>query len=382
MKSLLPLLSLSLTLPFLLNPATAQITVDKTARVSVAVTPLTGNASATSVLTADLERTSMITTSSASARYTASGSFNGSGLSGKLIDQSTKTAVLTKTYSGDWRNATHEFADDITLATTGITGFATSKVAFIAADSGTKELHVMDIDGANVRRLTQDKTISNGPAWNREGTKIAYTSYKSGYPDVYIINLTGSLGRTRVAFFPGLNAGPNFSPDGSQLALTLSKDNNPEIYTIPVGGGVPTRLTKTRGSETSPCWSPSGEKIVYCSDERGSPALYIMNSDGSVPQRLATNSGNSTSPDWSPDGKLIAYSALFGSKFMTCVYDIASGKATQVSNESGEDPSWTRNSRHVVVANRGRLAVLDTVTQRAVPLDNNLTKCSEPAVSR
>ncbi|NDD57018.1 MAG: hypothetical protein EBZ44_04775 [Verrucomicrobia bacterium] len=86
------------------------------------------------------------------------------------------------------------------------------------------------MDGANARQLTQDKSLGYGPKFSPDGSKIAYSSDKSGYRDTYVIDL-GSKKRTCVAQFPGQNTGATFSPDGSTLALSLSKFGNPEICT-------------------------------------------------------------------------------------------------------------------------------------------------------
>jgi TolB protein len=366
-------------------PAFAHAQVDVVGgKVRITVDTLQGadGPAATHVLSADLQRTLLIDPTAAGkmGQFTASGSVTPGGLTGRLVDHSGR-AVVEKTYTGSWRHATHEFADDITMAAAGVPGFATSRVAFISAATGQKELYVMDIDGANVRQMTQDHTISNGPAFSRDGSTVAYTSYKSGYPDVYTIKLaTGA--RTRVAFFPGINSGPSFSPDGGTIALTLSKDGNPEIYTIPASGGMPTRLTHTRGTETSPSWSPSGDRLVFSSDDRGRPQLFVMPASGGEMTRLSTNTPYNTKPDWSSDGKEIAYTMRLAGQFQIGVYHEDTHTGQQVTTSSGEDPTWTRNSRHLVYADHGALYILDTVTKLSTRLETGLKNCSEPAVTR
>lgn len=376
MKALLAV-SLSL-LALTLGTASAQVVVDNSGKARVAVTPLIGaqGVTATQVLSKDLARTLLIDVVANGAPYTVSGSADANSVTGQLVKGS--EVLVNKTYTGGWRQAAHEFADDITKATTGVDGFATSKVAFISSQTGQKELYVMDIDGANIKQLSQDKTISNGPAWSHNGKMIAYTSYKSGYPDVYLVKLDANT-RTRIAFFPGINSGPSFSPDDSKIALTLSKDGNPEIYVMPVNGGTPDRLTRTRGAETSPSWSPDGSQIVYSSDDRGTPQLFIMPAFGGEATRLSTGSAFNTEPCWSPDGKKIAYTLRAGG-FQVGVYDVAGRSGQTASPGIGEDPSWTRNSRHLVYANGGGLFLLDTVTKQSTRLENGLKSCSEPSV--
>lgn len=375
------LVGLALSLSF--SPASAQVDVVK-GKPSVTVGAMTGAnaAEAAKVLRNDLNRSMMIDLSKgAGSDFTAKGEVNGLGVRGTLVDNKGQE-VFSQLFQGDWRRATHLFADAVTKAVTGVEGFASARVAFIAASTGHKELYVVDIDGANLQRLTQDKTISNGPAWSQDGSQIAYTSYKQGYPDVYVIDLrTGQ--RKRVAYFPGINSGPAFSPNGETLALTLSKDGNPEIYTMPAQGGKPTRVTRTRGTETSPSWSPDGERLVYSSDDRGSPQLFVMPKVGAGdPDRVYTNMAFNTEPCWSPDGDKITFTTRVGGQFQVAVYDFKAKQARQITRNGGEDSAWTVNSRHAVYTNKGKLFVLDTETQQALPIETGVGKITEPAVSR
>lgn len=378
-----PFLALVLSLVMTAAPAFAQVDVVK-GKPSVQVSALTGPnaADATKVLRNDLNRTMMIDVSKgAGSDYTAKGEVNGLGVRGTLVDRNGQE-VFSQLFQGEWRRATHLFADAVTKAVTGVDGFASARVAFISADSGHKELYVVDVDGANLQRLTQDKTISNGPAWSKDGMQIAYTSYKQGYPDVYVIDLrTGQ--RKRVAYFPGINSGPAFAPDGETLALTLSKDGNPEIYTMPAQGGTPNRVTRTRGTETSPSWSPDGERLVFSSDDRGSPQLFIMPKVGAGdPDRVYTNMAFNTEPCWSPDGKKITFTTRQAGQFQIAVYDFKAKKTKQVTRNGGEDSTFTANSRHAVYTNNGKLYLLDTETQQALPIETGIGKITEPAVTR
>ncbi len=359
-----------------------EVSVPTLPRVGVSISgPLGGGV--TEIVSADLRRTGMILpVGGGSGDFQASGDASGSGVSGRLVNKKTGAELFSQTFSGKGRLAAHEFADAITQAVTGLPGFASSKLAFIASASGSKELYLADMDGYNARAITHDGTISASPALSRDGSKLAYTSYKSGYPDVYLINL-GSGTRTRIAFFPGINTGPSFSPDGSQIALTLSKDGNPEIYTMSVDGGSLTRITRTRGAETSPSWSPTGDRLVYSSDEPGQPQLFISSSSGvSDMDHLVTGNSYCTKPDWSPDGRSIAFTTRIGGQFQIGVFNVASRTAQLITTSGGQDPAWTRDSRHLVYANNGRLHLLDTVSRQSLPIEMNVSGCGEPTASR
>lgn len=372
--------SLLLICPFV---TAAEIEVSGTKKIDVQISAFQGTEAALvqRIVSEDLRRTLIINPVNTGASYSVTGILTGGGLVGKLADTTRNSEILSKNYSGDLRQMAHEFADDIFESITQVKGFATSKVAFISGSKGIKELYTMDIDGVGVKKLTSDQSISTNPAWSANGDRLAYMSYRSGYPDVYVIKLAQGI-RTRIAGFPGINSGPAFSPDGQNLALTLSKDGNPEIYSISSAGGPPTRLTRTRGTETSPCWSPDGSQIVFNSDERGSNQLYIISPQGGEPTRINTPGSYSAEPNWSPDGKKIAYVSRQAGSFTIWVYDIEKRTAQQVSPGQGEDPSWTRNSRHLVYSQSGSLMILDTATKLTARLDNGLTNCTEPAVSR
>lgn len=364
--------------------AHAQVDVSPNVLVRVGITPLSGSEGkmATEVLSADLKRTGMISpVSGGSGDYIASGEVTDSGVAGKLSKKSGEQ-VFSQTFSGKPRAATHEFADAITKAVTGLPGFASSKLAFISSSGGAKELYLGDIDGYNVRAITHDGVICASPSLNHEATKLTYTSYKSGYPDIYLIDLA-SGGRNRIAFFPGINSGPSFSPDGSQIAMTLSKDGNPEVYVMSASGGSPERITRTRGAETSPSWSPTGDRLVYSSDDRGSPQLFISSASGvTEADRLVTGNSYCTKPDWSPDGKLIAFTTRIGGQFQIGVFDVASRNAHLITTSGGQDPAWTADSRHLVYSNNGRLYLLDVVSHQSLPIETSISGNGEPTVSR
>lgn len=387
MNNALPALLLFPSLLLAQNAAPV-IVIEQTRKVDVAIAPISGTEgpAITKVLQNDLERSGACRiVDPASASFTLSGTLTPSGLAGRATPKTGGAPLVDSSFSGDARRATHQFADAFVEALTGTPGFASSRITFASASGGkktkVKEIYISDIDGSNARQLTQDSALGYCPKFSPDGTKIAYSSDKSGYRDTYVIDLN-SKKRSIVAQFPGQNTGATFSPDGSTLALSLSKFGNPEICTLPASGGSPSRLTQTRGTDCSPTWSPDGTKIAYVSDERGSPGLYLIPATGGQPEKLNTESSYTTEPDWSPDGKKIAYSITSGGGQIG-VYDIDSKKARIVSRGSGlESPSWTRNSRHLVCSQNGTLVLLDSLTGEAIKIPNNLSTNTEPNTTR
>jgi TolB protein len=356
------------------------ITVRKGDTISVALQSLGGSdgPAVTKVLQNDLDLSGWFSlTPPERATYIISGSASGGALQGEVKDQR-GSVVLQKTYSGGARATAHQFSDDIVETVAGQKGIAGSKIAFVANRSGRKEIYTADYDGANVRQLTRDSSISVAPSLAPDGSKLAYTGYQSGYADIYLIDL-GSGARNRIVKFPGTNSGAAFSPDGGQIACTLSKDGNPELYVIGAGGGGGRRLTRTRGVESSPTWSPDGSQIIYSSDERGGPQLFKIGAGGGSGQLISTGYAYCTEPSWSPDGRKVAFTVRTGG-FSIAVKDLQSGATSQIA--SGEDPAWGADSRHLVFSSGSSINLLDVQTGRSVPIVTGLGKVSEPTWSR
>ncbi len=359
------------------EPAT--ITIRKGDTTSVALKTIGGGdgAAATKVLQNDLDLSGLFSlTPPERASYIISGNANGGSVEGQVVDQR-GSVVLQKTYSGGTRAAVHHFADDIVETLTGKKGIASSKIAFVATRTGRKEIYTADYDGANVKQLTNDGSISVAPALSADGSKLAYTGYQSGYADIYLIDLASGA-RNRIIKFPGTNSGASFSPDGDRIACTLSKDGNPELYIVGANGSGARRLTKTSGVESSPTWSPDGSEIIYSSDDRGGPQLFKIGAGGGSGQPISTGYNYCTEPSWSPDGRKVAFTVRTGG-FSIAVKDLQGG-ATQLLT-AGEDPVFGADSRHVIFSNGSSLILLDTQNGRQVPIVTGLGKVTEPTWS-
>lgn len=265
------------------------------------------------------------------------------------------------------RKLAHRVADDIVFAVKGSHGIAATRIALIGEVNGRKDLYICDADGQRLVKMTRDGVPCLSPAWNPDASRIYYTSFHKGFPDVYAIDIAAN-NRLQVSSQPGFNAGPSISPDGNHMALTLSRDGNPELYVMNVKSGRLQRLTKTRqAAEASPSWSPDGKQIVYVSDKSGSPQLYIVSRSGTSPRSLTgRRRGESVSPDWGPDGYIV-YSGRRDGNYQIVVLDPKTGRETQLTTGGGdhEEPSWAPDGRHIVyvktVGYRMVLYILDTL---------------------
>jgi TolB protein len=270
------------------------------------------------------------------------------------------------------RNALLKAADFAVEKTNGLglRGFFTAKLAFIRDMGKAKEVCVSDLLFGEVKQVTRDNASALTPRWSPDGGKILYTSYyKSGFPDIFQIDLAGNQ-RTTFVSFRGTNMGANFSPNGSQVAMILTGEGTPEIYTSNAQGRQVTRKTRSDAVKSSPRFSPDGSRLVFAMEP--GPQLYLMPASGGQPTRLSSGFGYTAEPDWSlTKPNLIACTVRSNSGYQIAVYDLNKGKAEVVSKApfDGIEPSWLADGRHLVYTARTRtetrVCILDTETGRS-----------------
>ena len=269
----------------------------------------------------------------------------------RIFDAVLNRELTGKRYTGprkDLRRMGHAFSDEVLRARTGEKGAFTGKIAFVTKLSGNKEISVMDYDGRNVQRVTNNGSINLNPDFAPSGREIIYTSYQKGNPDLYRRELlTGS--EARISARPGLNAMGAIAPDDSRTALVLTKDGNSEIYLISREGKELARLTRNPAIDVSPAWSPDGSKLAFVSDRLGKPQIFNMNADGTNVKRLTLNGAYNVSPRWSPNNDRIIYARKGGNGFQLFAINPDGSHDVQLTTRgSNEHPRWSPDGRFIV----------------------------------
>ena len=280
-------------------------------------------------------------------------------IQGWLLDTGNQTepVVFGKQYQEEAskdaaRLAAHKFADEIIFRLGGgIPGVAESKIVFIRRSSPrTKELWIMDYDGANQKQITHLNTICLTPAISNDGNQVAFTTYAKNNPDIMVLSL---LTNKPLPFFnrAGLNTTPTWSPDGKQLAFTSSVTLDPEIYVGDMRGEHAKRLTFARGVDISPAWNPkTSNQIAFVSDRSGKPQIYIMDADGANVTQVVSGGNQALDPAWSPNGRLLAFTWDAGGEYDLWLLDVATKQNVQLTKDlrRNEHPSWSPDNRHIV----------------------------------
>lgn len=274
----------------------------------------------------------------------------------RLIDIIEGKTILSKVYRGEHaqiRRIAHMMASDILERLTGERGIFDSQIVFSRKTTPrAKEVFVMDIDGANVRALTNNGSLNLFPAVSPDGTRVAFTSYRHDNPDLYLLNLAkGTL--VRVLAHPGLNTTPAFFPDGRRLVVTLSKDGNAELYETDLNGKILRRLTHSPGEDISPSVSPDGRRVVFVSDRAGGLGLYELDLESLKTRRLVPDMSYCTDPNYSPTGDRVVFAARQEGSFD--LYSIQTDGTGLLRHTFGEG-----RNEHPVVSFDGRLVAFDS----------------------
>jgi len=261
----------------------------------------------------------------------------------------------------DLRLAAHKIADYIYEKLTGEKGVFSTRLAYVTKAGGRYTLWVADSDGENAQPALASPEPIISPTWSPSGAQLAYVSFESRKPVIYVHDV--STGRRRLlANFKGSNSAPAWSPDGRSLAVTLSRDGGSQLYVISASGGEPRRLTQSQSIDTEPTFSPDGSTIYFVSDRGGAPQIYRMPASGGSAQRVTFSGGYNVSPAISPDGRWLAYITRTGG-YKLQVMELASGNVTSVTDTADdENPSFAPNGRLIVYATRqgGREALMTT----------------------
>lgn len=261
----------------------------------------------------------------------------------------------------DLRLSAHRVADWVYQQLTGTPGVFATRISYVTKAAGRYTLWIADSDGENAKSALSSPEPIISPSWSPSGTQLAYVSFESRKPVVYVHELASGQRRV-VANFKGSNSAPTWAPDGRSLVATLSRDGGSQLYRVDLTGAEPRRLTQ--GSiNTEPVFSADGTALYFVSDRGGSPQIYRMPAQGGPAERVTFAGSYNISPAISPDGRWLAYVSRGGAGFTLQLMDVNSGQVTALTDTSADErPSFAANSRMIMYATvlRGQEALMTT----------------------
>ncbi len=181
-------------------------------------------------------------------------------------------------------------------------------------DAWKREIHVMDADGTNVRRLTtlpEKAVLDSQPRFSPDGRRLVFARYISEEIPIeaalFTVRVDGGGLKQLTPW--GMGAGDSdWSPDGTKIIFEAfpDADSYGDIFTIDADDGQQlTNLTHnySRGFGSSdPVWSADGKKILFVSEHyfKGEDGIGLatMNPDGTDRHHISSNPKDEHQPDW------------------------------------------------------------------------------------
>ena len=194
------------------------------------------------------------------------------------------------------------------------------------------DIYTMSADGSDRRPLI------TGPGYDAEatvapdGSRIVFTSTRSGDPEIYTCAIDGSDVR-RLTHTPGYDGGPFFSPDAKRIVYRanhpegaqelaryqeivrdhLVRPTRLELFVMDADGKNQRQVTHNGAANFGPYFHPSGEKIIFASNV-GDPKgrnfdLYLIGTDGAEQERVTFHGTFDGFPMFSADGERLVFAS-------------------------------------------------------------------------
>jgi len=174
-------------------------------------------------------------------------------------------------------------------------------IIFSGVENALTDLYMVDIDGQNLKPLTQDRFGDLQPSWSPDGQYVAFATDRAttklnnlttGKLQIAIMNLNDQT----IQVLPdqqGLNINPVWSPDGHALAYISDRDGTPNIYTYDVASKQTSRLTNVQGgvsaiTEYSPAltWAKATDRLAFTYYDNNDYTIWTLDKPLSLTKPL------------------------------------------------------------------------------------------------
>ena len=270
------------------------------------------------------------------------------------------------------------------------------------------DIFIMDADGANKDRLTDNPLHDISPAWSPDGTRFAMSSIPHGWwENIFVLNVDDrAVDRIQLTVgFRGLT--PSWSPNGNWIACVYSTPDDNWNYDVWIlrlrngrrmgpyrfeelgdGDGINSlRLTKHRSQDESPSWSPDGRRIAWSSNRTGNYDIFVMDRDGGNKKNLTNHPKEDKDPEWQPPwGERIAFASDRDGDSEIYLMDTNGGNVKQLTKNVfvwDGHPTWSPSGKKIAFStNRDRnneIYVMNSDGNNPVNLTNHPAKEKNPA---
>ena len=213
-------------------------------------------------------------------------------------------------------------------------------IAYMEFTSAGQNVIIHDLADGSKRRLNSTPGGLNfTPTFTPDGKMIVYSHGDGEGTDLVVAS----------AFEPGPwrtitvgrgtdNMSPTFHPDGQRIAFTSNRTGHPEIYQTDFDGTNVELLTSYSFGNSlynsNPDWSPDRRLIVFQSQIAGKFQLMLMNYRDRTVKQL-TSEGSNEDPTWAPDSRHVVFTSTRTGTQQLWVMDVESGRMRQLTRAGG-----------------------------------------------
>jgi TolB protein len=193
--------------------------------------------------------------------------------------------------------------------------------------------------------LTNSSWDDIQPSVSPDGRSIAFSSKKTGFWDIFILDLTTREIR-QITATQEYDGAPTWSPDGKWIAFETYIAGHLQVALMSPDdpNTPPTLLTTNQNDNYFPRWSPSGREILFVSNFSGNDDVWLAkldNLDDRFFNLSNTPDENESHPSWSPDGRWIAWAADIENIKMIRIWDTQQPTQPGRPLGNGDWPVWS-----------------------------------------
>ncbi len=288
----------------------------------------------------------------------------------------------------------------------------TSGIAFVTTRHNVRdaasfhqnwELYLVQQDGSELTRLTDNNVVDTSPSWSPDGRQLSFRSRRDGSADLHIMDTDGGNVRNLIrdpvdSIFDDFY--PRWNPHRDLLAMYTDRFYSPavgcawhRIAYMPVSGGMDNIVVLDAHvtEQETLTWSPDGSKIVYSSrcnfGKEQEIVLYEWDIDTDEVSVLIKDGFVNSAPAYSNNGRFLAYQSLRNENADIYILDLESGETINATNHPAKDshPTWSPDDSQLAFMTdrdgNDEIYVLDLASGEAWNVSNDPARDFEPSWS-